>query len=268
MPGSPPSTSHYSFVYHELWTADPEGRIGFYRDLFGWDIVRETREDGEFLRIRHGDQELARIVPLDDESGPDRWNAFLAVPDLAALLVRVEAAGGEVLIRAQVLPGLGKAALVMDPLGGVFAALAAGEVATEMTGGSRAGTAGGTGAPHAGHFVWHDLLTPDLEGASRFYQSCLGVVATPLSAETAHAHRQLQADGRDLAGILATNDPEHAALWLPYIAVEDVDATVARATAAQAHLWLEPTEVEGLGIFAVLSDPGRAIFAVRGGAGS
>ncbi|MEZ4648336.1 MAG: VOC family protein [Candidatus Eisenbacteria bacterium] len=252
MTGSSSSPAPLSFVYHELWTSDPEGRVDFYRELFGWSIDRETRTDGEFLRIRHGDVELARIVPLDDGETPDRWNVFLAVPDLEAMRVRVEAASGDILIREQNLPGLGLASLLMDPQGGVFAA-------TQLP----APITAGAGPTSEGTFVWHDLLTPNLEESSRFYQRCWGVVSRSHSPETAHVHRLLRSEGVDMAGLLATQEDDHAALWLPYVRVADVVDTVEQATEAGGQVWLEPTEVDELGTFAVLSDPGRALFAVR-----
>ncbi|MCA9755563.1 MAG: VOC family protein [Candidatus Eisenbacteria bacterium] len=247
------SASPLSFIYHELWTSDPDGRVDFYRALFGWEIVRETRTDGEFLRIRHAGAELARIVPMEDGETPDRWNVFLAVPDLEAMRARVEAASGDVLIREQNLPGLGLASLLMDPEGGVFAA----------TQSSVPDTAAAAGEPAEGTFVWHDLLTPNLEESSRFYQRCWGVVSRSHSPDTADVHRLLRSEGIDMAGLLATRTEDHAALWLPYIRVADVVETVEQATEAGGQVWLEPTEVEELGTFAVLSDPGRALFAVR-----
>lgn len=243
-----------SFVYHELWTADPEARLSFYRDLFGWTIVREERADGEFLRVQHEGEELARIVPLDAEEGsPDRWNLFLAVPGLDALRGRVESAGGEVLIREQDLPGLGRAGLFMDPLGGLFAAV-------ESNG--PPGPAGPTGP---GHFCWHDLLTPNIEASSSFYQTTWGVASRSHTPDTSHVHRLLRSEGVDIAGLMSTQDEDHAALWLPYISVRDVVGKVEQAVEAGAEVWLEPTEVDELGTFAVLSDPGRAFFAVRRG---
>ena len=253
MTGSPSSASvPLSFVYHELWTSDPEARLPFYRDLFGWTIASEPRSDGEFLRIHHGSAELARIVPLENDGSPDRWNVFLAVPDLRALRSRVESAQGEVLIREQELPGLGRAALLMDPLGGVFAAV-------ERTTPPPAAASPAS----AGTFTWHDLLTPNLEESSRFYQTCWGIVPRAHSADTAHVHRLLRSEGRDIAGLLATQDEDHDALWLPYIAVDDVVEKVEQAADTGAQVWLEPTEVAELGTFAVLSDPGRALFAIR-----
>jgi predicted enzyme related to lactoylglutathione lyase len=240
------------FIYHELWTSDPEARLPFYRDLFGWTIVSEPRSDGEFLRIHHGDSELARIVPMERDDSPDRWNVVLAFPDLDALRTRVEGAQGQVLIREQQLPGLGRAALLMDSLNGVFAAVERGS-----------GTLPRPRSAGPGTFSWHDLLTPNLERSSRFYQSCWGIVPRSYSADTAHVHRLFRSEGTDIAGLLATHDEEHPALWLPYIAVDDVVEKVEQAADAGAEVWLEPTEVAELGTFAILSDPGRALFAVR-----
>lgn len=50
--------------------------------------------------------------------------------------------------------------------------------------------------------------------------------------------------------------------WLPYFAVEDVDATLADAERLGGRVTLAPMDVENVGRIANLADPAGAAFAV------
>jgi predicted enzyme related to lactoylglutathione lyase len=54
------------------------------------------------------------------------------------------------------------------------------------------------------------------------------------------------------------NVPEH---WLTYIAVDDVDARLKKATDAGAKVLKEPFDIPGVGRMAVLMEPGGATVA-------
>ena len=50
--------------------------------------------------------------------------------------------------------------------------------------------------------------------------------------------------------------------WLPYVAVADVDASAARITELGGMIHYPPTDIPGIGRFAVGADPSGASFAV------
>lgn len=50
--------------------------------------------------------------------------------------------------------------------------------------------------------------------------------------------------------------------WLPYVYVDDPDATVARARQHGARIRSGPEDIPGIGRFAVLEDPTGAVLAV------
>jgi hypothetical protein len=50
--------------------------------------------------------------------------------------------------------------------------------------------------------------------------------------------------------------------WLPYVAVDDVDATIARAKKLGARIPVSPEDIPGIGRFGVLQDPTGAVLAV------
>ena len=71
----------------------------------------------------------------------------------------------------------------------------------------------------------------------------------------------LSRDGVDRGGVtghLPAGAPPH---WLPYVAVDDVDATVARARRGGARIPVGAEDIPGIGRFGV-EDPTGAVLAV------
>jgi hypothetical protein len=50
--------------------------------------------------------------------------------------------------------------------------------------------------------------------------------------------------------------------WLPYVFVDDADATLARARRLGATIQFGPEDIPGVGRFGVLQDPTGAVLAV------
>jgi predicted enzyme related to lactoylglutathione lyase len=50
--------------------------------------------------------------------------------------------------------------------------------------------------------------------------------------------------------------------WLPYVAVDDADATIARARQLRATVPLGPEDIPGVGRFGALEDPTGAVLAI------
>jgi predicted enzyme related to lactoylglutathione lyase len=66
---------------------------------------------------------------------------------------------------------------------------------------------------------------------------------------------------KPVAGIFPLDTPELADVpegWMPYLAVDDVDARVAAAVNAGAKLMRPIFEVPGVGRIAILTEPGGA----------
>jgi predicted enzyme related to lactoylglutathione lyase len=110
--------------------------------------------------------------------------------------------------------------------------------------------------------TWHELITTDVEGATRFYTELLG-----LELERADLgdfeYPMLKTGDRTHAGFVKQEMEGVPSHWYPYLAVEDVDGTVAAAKAKGAELYMGPAEVPDAGLrFACLGDPQRASFGV------
>ena len=69
-----------------------------------------------------------------------------------------------------------------------------------------------------------------------------------------------QLDGEPSAGMMESGMP--MSYWSMYFNVEDCKNMAAKASSMGAKVVLEPTTAEGVGTFAILSDPQGAMFGV------
>lgn len=111
-----------------------------------------------------------------------------------------------------------------------------------------------------GRIVWHDLFTPDAERSKSFYQdvahwSYLTEHATDFAWGGGEKDFTLALlDGEAGAGII-DQTPGPVVGWIPYVEVDDVDATAALAADHGGTIVKPPFEVPGVGRNCVLRDP-------------
>ncbi|MDF3299344.1 VOC family protein [Streptomyces tropicalis] len=232
----------------ELGTSDLEAAKRFYAEVFGWSTRTDARlEAGGYTRAYLGDASVAAITPLYQPSQPVAWNVSFAVADADETANKVAETGGTVIHGPMDVFDEGRFAVALDPGGAAFQVWQA----KEFTG------AGVFNAP--GSLGWVELATRNVERARRFYTTVFG-----WSVNASEWYTQWGLHGEDFGGVRAMGDrfpadvPPH---WLPYFAVEDVDATTDVALRHGAKALLEPTEAEGPRI-AVLRDPQGAAFGI------
>jgi predicted enzyme related to lactoylglutathione lyase len=111
-----------------------------------------------------------------------------------------------------------------------------------------------------GHFHWNELVTRDVEKAKKFYGDTIGWTfdGMPMPDGTYWVAKMGDAFVGGLfpiSGPQWEGVPEH---WMSYLAVDDVDARVKKATAAGAKLMKPVFDIPGVGRIAILTEPGRA----------
>ena len=109
-----------------------------------------------------------------------------------------------------------------------------------------------------GKVVWHDLVTPDLEGAKSFYGGLFG-----WSFEDASENYTLvKNDGRLIGGMALLKSSVYSSYWVPLVSVRDVDQAVEATTSAGGERLVTSFNVPGRGRVGVLKDPRGAAFGV------
>lgn len=111
-----------------------------------------------------------------------------------------------------------------------------------------------------GRFSWYDLMTTDADAVVPFYRELLGwrIETEMMGPFPVHA---IHVGGRRIGSIIP-EDGIPASHWMPYVAVEDVDATAARVASLGGEVCVPPTDLPIGGRFAVVADPAGAYFSV------
>jgi len=117
---------------------------------------------------------------------------------------------------------------------------------------------------HVGKVVWADLVTPDLDGARRFYAGLFGWTFRDVRAGDKNFVVALL-DGRPVAGLVQRPVPtgeRRQPAWLTFISVLDVGEAEKTALAHGGKVLSPPRAYPKRGRQAILADPQGAVFAV------
>jgi predicted enzyme related to lactoylglutathione lyase len=238
-------------VWHDLMTPDPKRACAFYAELFGWSIAETDMPapDGRYWMISAGDAPIGGLVPFT--RAPAHWIAYVTVDDVDAAVARARRAGGQVPMPGMTIPA-GRFAVIQDPSGACI----------QPWKGAHPEGPEPEGPPPVGHFCWDQLLTDDLRTCVRFYGEVFGWRAKQVGAG-GQTYTVFCRGEKETAGVLALPPGAEAhPHWLPYVAVDDVDAATARIGRLGGRTHCPPTDIEGLGRFSVSADPQGAVFAV------
>lgn len=119
------------------------------------------------------------------------------------------------------------------------------------------------GNPH-GSFIWYELMTPDPDGAKRFYDAVVGWTIEAQSSGELDYRMITRSDGGNSGGVLRLTSEMQAGgarpAWLGYLGVPDVDAAAAGAEEDGARTLMPAHDIPGVGRIAMLADPDGAPF--------
>lgn len=113
-------TKHGEFNWNELQTRDAEKAIRFYTSAIGWSFEREeTPTGGSYWIGLASEKPVCGILTLERnrEGVTDRWVTYVHVNDLDCRIAKVRDLGGLVLRPPWEVPGVGRVAMVRDPVG-------------------------------------------------------------------------------------------------------------------------------------------------------
>jgi uncharacterized protein len=120
-----------------------------------------------------------------------------------------------------------------------------------------------------GDFIWYELLTTDADAAARFYGAVVGW-RNRAAEGSPQGYGIFGTGDADVGGFMRLPEGAESAgmrpKWLGYVAVENVDAMVADIVRAGGTQHMPPTDIPGVGRFAMLADPQGVTFYVMRGA--
>ncbi|WP_214107954.1 VOC family protein [Acrocarpospora catenulata] len=236
----------------DLGSPDTEASVGFYRAVLGWTFDSAGPEAGGYGFFRNQGKIVAALGPLTEEGATPAWTIYFNTPDADATAKTVIENGGTVRVAPGDVFTHGRMAAFTDPEGAQFAVWQPGD------------TAGLEQVTEPGSLGWTEVYVPEPDAVRSFYAEVLGwrIVEQPFGEGLTYILCSLPVgEQSEVAGIMPA-EPGDRAHWLPYFEVPDVDATIARAEAHGAMPLMPSMDVEGVGRFAVLTDPHGARFAL------
>jgi predicted enzyme related to lactoylglutathione lyase len=236
------------FVWFEHVSSDPKRAQAFYAELFGW-RVQAFPEGGTYEMIVAPDGSmLGGYARATNERA--RWLSFASVHDVDRTVAAAVAAGGTIVVPPGDMSGVGRIARIADPQGAEL-------WVSHNDGGDPPDL---ELAPY-GTFFWNELHTTAATEAVAFYTKVLGYTAVPMVTPS-HSYHVLEGEGEGRGGISDHIGDGMAPHWLPYVHVDDADATLERARKHGAMTPVTAMDIPTIGRFGVLKDPSGAILAV------
>jgi predicted enzyme related to lactoylglutathione lyase len=219
--------------WHELYTSDL-GVAGFYAELLGAEVESVDMGDFQYPMLKRGDKSHAGFVlkDQDHQQVPSHWYPYVVVDEVDASVDQAKSLGSQLLHGPADVEGGLRFAVLMDPQHATYGVISSPNPAAE------------------GLFVWDELHATDAAAAKQHYTELFGWTA----AEAMENYEMLSAGETQVAGLYADGDAK-ASYWLPYLGVEDVDASTEKAKGLGAGVIVPPADIPNIGRFSVIADP-------------
>ncbi|WP_031485341.1 VOC family protein [Maridesulfovibrio frigidus] len=244
---------HYSgkFVWFDLFTTDINAASNFYHALFGWGFQDTSTANPDVKTVFQNGKPIANMINRSTKSESSQWLSYMSVPDVDSAVVIVQNNNGSVYKDSKEFPDRGKVAIILDPQKAAVALLTS-----------------STGDPQDGNFIpnrWLgcELWTTDVDMAVSFYQKLAGYEVNLVDVHAKVEYRMLFSDGKRRAGVVSIPWKDITPEWVPYILVEDVLQTTAKALELGGKILISPDMSVKEGHIAILSDPTGAVFGIQ-----
>lgn len=253
---------------------NPESAVDFYSGLFGWEFedVMPSGSEGRYFiaRLRGGDVAAVGSIP---EAAPPvaMWNTYVWVESADETASRVRDADGGIVMEPLDVMDAGRMAVFTDPEGAAFCVWQAKE------------NRGARVVNEPGSLNFNGLGTRDVAGAKSFYGSVFGWTTLALGGgaemwtlpgygdhlerDNPDLRKQMAAMGgpEGFEDVVASinpipdDQPDTPAHWSVTFAVDDADATAAKATELGGEVIVPPFDAPWVRM-TIINDPHGATF--------
>ena len=242
------------FIWHDLVTDDVDQVKQFYGSLLGWTFKGTTHPNGgDYTLIMMDDRYVGGIVQLDDPVGAEysRWLGYLSVSDVDRAVEFTRSEGGTTAVGPVDLPGIGRAAAIVDPQSTVVGLIR-----------SNLGDMDDSLQPGPGLIVWNEMLASDDTAAAAFYAT-LGEYQVQGEGRKGGVYHVLTSQGQKRAAVMQRPEDNIQPFWLTHFGVEDVNDAARRVTELGGTVILAPDAEFRNGQLALVTDPSGAILALK-----
>jgi len=184
--------------------------------------------------------------------GVPHWMPFINVRNADEIAKRATQNGGKLLQGPSDVLAAGRSAVLVDPTG----ARAAIWEPKRHTGAALVG--------EAGAMCWNEIMTPDIAAAGRFYRAVFDWSSDLVDTSEDSSYTIFKAGTTMIGGMMARpprlrDVPPN---WLTYFGVTDCDASAVKVKELGGAFRQPPTDIPGIGRFAVCGDEEGAVFAI------
>jgi predicted enzyme related to lactoylglutathione lyase len=234
------------FVWFDYVSPDVAKAQGFFGELFGWRTQEVPIGHGTpYTMIALGDKTIGGYVPTPAGAPPiGHWISHLGVRDARATCDLIKSLGGKIHREPQKMGEAGTMAIVADSQGGTFA----------LWQPTTFDAASGDYQDKPGAWCWNELASHDPGKAVAFYGK-LGFEDQPMEMGPMGTYHVLTSAGQPRAGVMKTPMPDAPEAWMPYVQVKSVDEIAAKAQKLGAQVHVQPSDIPGVGRFAIFTDP-------------
>lgn len=231
------------FVWHELHTNNEAGAKGFYGELFNWTTSVMEGSGGAYTLFSANGVPIGGFTKPQGKS-PEGWLSYCSVHDVDAAVERAKKLGATVELPPTDYPSVGRFATVVDKQGARIAPFKMESESPDL--GAK---------PALGTFCWNELVTQDPTAALALYREVFGWSEEAKDMGPMGAYHVMKRSDKQAGGIMKAMDPRAPSAWLGYVVVDDVDRSFEQAKRLKGSAIVPPTDIPGMGRFAVLADP-------------
>ncbi len=250
-------------IWRDLLTHDPEASQRFYEELFGWEFeniggASGLKSNSAYTLIRHDGRLIGGMidtVALNGRNDISQWIVLMSVDDVESAAAKFSTSGGEVITPPTDLQRRGKVAVVGDAEGALLGLLQTrdGDPVDQ--------------SPEIGEFLWDELWTSDVDGATVFYENVAGLEAADWDVDEDQAagasYRLLKSGDTPRVGILPNPLEGLKPVWVSYIRVESPDSITARVSELGGRVIVEAQARPLGGEVAFIAGPSGAGVALQ-----
>ena len=247
-----------TFCWPELATLDQNGAKKFYTGLFGWTFKdTDMGPQGVYTIFQSDGADVGALYTMRDEEKammPPHWNAYVSVESADKSTVQAKELGATVIMEPFDVMEHGRMAILMDPAGAVFSVWEAKK------------HIGVNKLDEANSLCWTELMTKDAAKATDFYSKLLPWKPESMSMDGGMSYTVFKRGDASAGGMMQIQ-PEMGPIpphWKSYFAVDDVDASAAKAQSLGGTVMVPAQNIPNMGRFAIIEDPSHAIFGIFG----
>jgi len=242
------------FVWYDLFTHDLQTTGTFYQELFGWTFTDTEPANALVKTINRDGVPIANAVeidPLKKDANESAWLGYVSVPDVDKAAELVKLNNGSLYKDPGDLPERGRIAIAIDGEGAIFGLVNS--------------PSGDPPDPveRQNRFIGSELWTSDLDKAITFYTALAGYELNVVEVGAGIKYHLLTRDSVPRAGLARITWDEDKPNWIPYIAVQDVEQTIAQAEKMGGSVLINASEEMRDNPLAIIADPSGAVFGIQ-----